>query len=95
MIALAFANKCTSKPRLTSSFTRLSNTTAAKTIIEKVKKYRIRAIFAETTLPRKAADVIAKEAGVKVLLLNPEGGENESYIDFMRNNFATMKEAMQ
>jgi ABC-type Zn uptake system ZnuABC Zn-binding protein ZnuA len=64
-------------------------------IVDKIKKYRLKTIFAETTLPRKAADVIAREAGVKVLVLNPEGGEGESYAGFMKNNFSIMKEAMQ
>lgn len=64
-------------------------------IVDKIKKYGIKTIFAETTLPRKAADVIAREAGVNVLVLNPEGGDGESYTEFMMNNFNIMKEAMQ
>jgi zinc transport system substrate-binding protein len=66
-----------------------------KAIIENVKKYGIKAVFAETTLPRKAADVIAQEAGVKVLVLNPEGGAGDSYDAFMRKNFEIMKEGME
>ena len=64
-------------------------------IIEEVKKYSIKTIFAETYLSRKAADVIAKEAGVNVLILNPEGGEGEDYITFMKKNFDVIKEAME
>jgi len=64
-------------------------------IIELVKKYKIKAVFAETTLPRKDADVIAAEAGVKVLVLNPEGGAGDDYITFMEKNFLIMEEAMK
>lgn len=64
-------------------------------IVGQVKKYGIKTIFAETTLPRKAADVIAQEAGVKVLLLDPEGGDGEDYITFMKKNFDIMKEGME
>jgi len=64
-------------------------------IVAQVKKYGIKTIFAETTLPRKAADVIAQEAGAKVLLLDPEGGAGEDYITFMRRNFDVIKEAMK
>jgi zinc transport system substrate-binding protein len=64
-------------------------------IIELVKKYGIKAVFAESTLPRKAADVIAAEAGVKVAVLSPEGGAGEDYITFMKNNFQIMQEAMK
>jgi zinc transport system substrate-binding protein len=66
-----------------------------KGIIELVKKYKIKAVFAETTLPRKAADVIASEAGVKVLILNPEGGEGDDYVSFIRKNIVIMEEAMK
>ncbi|MCE5300311.1 MAG: metal ABC transporter substrate-binding protein [Spirochaetia bacterium] len=64
-------------------------------IIEQIKKYGITTIFAESQLPRKAADVIAKEAGVKVLILDPNGAADGDYPGFIRKNFNVMKEAMQ
>jgi zinc transport system substrate-binding protein len=64
-------------------------------IIGLVKKTGIKAVFAENTLPRKAADVIAKEAGVKVMVLSPEGGAGDDYITFMKKNFQVMEEAMK
>lgn len=64
-------------------------------IITQIKKYGIRTIFAEPQLPRKAADVIAKEAGVNVLIIDPNGAADGDYIGFMRKNFEIIKEAMK
>lgn len=67
-------------------------------IINAVKKYSIRAVFAEPQLPRKAADVIAAEAGVKVVILDPLGSPDDGpdgYINFIKKNFEAMKEAMK
>jgi len=64
-------------------------------IIGLVKKHGIKAVFAENTLPRKAADVIASEAGVKVMVLSPEGGAGDDYISFIKKNFQIMEEAMK
>jgi ABC-type Zn uptake system ZnuABC Zn-binding protein ZnuA len=68
-----------------------------KDIINSVKKYSIKAVFAEPQLPRKAADVIASEAGVKVVILDPLGAVRDTpdgYFDFIMKNFYSMKEAM-
>ena len=68
-------------------------------IVSDIKRYQIRAIFAEPQLNPKVAQVIAKEAGVKVLLLDPMGGPHvkgrSSYIDLMDYNLNILKEAMQ
>jgi zinc transport system substrate-binding protein len=67
-------------------------------IVKQIKKYRINTIFAEPQLPRKAADVIAAEAGIKVLILDPLGLPSDTpdgYINFIENNFKIMKEAME
>jgi zinc transport system substrate-binding protein len=64
-------------------------------IISQIKKYNIKTIFAEPQLPRKAADIIAKEAGVSVLILDPLGNTGETYVDFMKKNVDAMKEAMK
>jgi len=68
-----------------------------KNIIDAVKRYKIKAVFAEPQLSRKAADIIAAEAGVKVIMLDPLGQAKETpdgYFDFIMKNFESMKEAM-
>ena len=70
-----------------------------KQIIADIKKYRIRAIFAEPQLNPKVAVVIAKEADVRVLLLDPMGAPTlagrRTYLELMRYNLDVLKEAMQ
>ncbi len=69
-----------------------------KAIVENVRKFGIRAVFAEPQLNPTAAQVIACEAGVKVLVLDPLGGpdlpDRDSYLRLMRYNLRVMKEAM-
>lgn len=66
-------------------------------IVKAVREYRIRAVFAEPQLNPKAAEVIAREAGVKVIMLDPEGGlpGRETYMGLMKYNLERLKEAMQ
>lgn len=66
-------------------------------IVKAIKDHRIRAVFAEPQLNPKAAEVIAQEAGVKVIMLDPEGGlpGRETYLGLMKYNLERMKEAMQ
>jgi zinc transport system substrate-binding protein len=70
-----------------------------KNIVDMIKKYHIRAVFAEPQLNPRAAEVIAREAEVKVLLLDPLGGPNligrNTYIDLMKYNLNVMQEAMK
>jgi len=70
-----------------------------KNIVAMIKKYHIRAVFAEPQLNPRAAEVIAREAGVNVLLLDPLGGPNlkgrSTYIDLIRYNLNVMQEAMK
>ncbi|HWR58126.1 MAG TPA: metal ABC transporter substrate-binding protein [Thermodesulfovibrionales bacterium] len=68
-----------------------------KAIVRTIKDHRIRAVFAEPQLNARAAQVIAQEAGVKVIILDPEGGlpGRETYLGLMRFNLARLKEAMQ
>jgi zinc transport system substrate-binding protein len=70
-----------------------------KQIIADIKKYRIRAVFAEPQLNPKVAGVIAKEADVHVLFLDPMGAPTikgrRSYLELMRYNLDVLKEAMQ
>lgn len=69
-----------------------------KGIVETIKKYKIKAVFAEPQLNPKAAQVIAQEAGVKVLILDTLGGIDttygHSYLSLMRHNLRVMEEAM-
>ena len=66
-------------------------------IVKAIRHYHIRAVFAEPQLNPKTAEVIAHEAGVKVIMLDPEGGlpGRETYLGLMKYNLARLKEAMQ
>ena len=68
-------------------------------IVSSIHKFDIRAVFTEPQFSPKVADVIAREAGVKVLILDPLGGETlpgrNTYIGLMTYNLQIMKEAMQ
>jgi len=70
-----------------------------KNIVDTIKKYHSRAVFAEPQLNPRAAEVIAREAEVNVLLLDPLGGPNlkgrNTYIDLMKYNLNVMQEAMK
>jgi len=68
-----------------------------QTIVKAIRHYHIRAVFAEPQLNPKIAEVIAHEAGVKVIMLDPEGGlpGRETYLGLMKYNLARLKEAMQ
>ena len=69
-----------------------------KRIVENIKIHGVRAVFAEPQFNPKVAEVIAREAGIKVLMLDPMGGpgikERESYIDIMKYNLKVLREAM-
>jgi zinc transport system substrate-binding protein len=67
-------------------------------IIAAIKKSGVKAVFAEPQLSSRVAEVIAQEAGVKVLILDPLGGQpsyGSSYIKLMRHNLAVLVQAMQ
>ena len=70
-----------------------------KNIVAMIKKYHIRAVFAEPQLNPRAAEIIAREAEVNVLLLDPLGGPNlkgrDTYIDLIKYNLNVMQEAMK
>jgi ABC-type Zn uptake system ZnuABC Zn-binding protein ZnuA len=66
-----------------------------ETIINTVKQSRARAVFAEPQFPHQAADAIAAEVGVKVLMLDTFGAPpNYDYFAMMRANLRKMKEAL-
>lgn len=67
-------------------------------IVAAIKKYGIRVVFAEPQLNPRVADVIAREAGAKVLLLDPVGGRppyGENYLQLTRYNLDIMSKAMK
>jgi len=70
-----------------------------KNIVVMIKKYHIRAVFTEPQLNPRAAEIIAREADVNVLMLDPLGGPNlkerSTYIDLIKYNFNVMQEAMK
>lgn len=66
-------------------------------LIEEIKKEKIKAIFIEPDSNTKIVDSISKETGVKVYTLNPvtSGSENpDEYINIMRQNLNVLKEAL-
>jgi zinc transport system substrate-binding protein len=70
-----------------------------KNIIAAIKQYHISAVFAEPQLNPRAAEIIAREAQVRVLLLDPIGGPEQpygnTYVDLMTHNLNILKEAME
>jgi zinc transport system substrate-binding protein len=69
-----------------------------KRIVDDIRRFKIRAVFAEPQFSPKAATTIAEEAGVEVLLLDPIGGEGvperDSYLKLMRYNLNIMRKAI-
>ena len=69
-----------------------------KRLAAQLKKSGARAVFAEPQLSPRAAEVLAREAGVKVLILDPLGGRppyGRDYLKLMRHNLAVMQQALQ
>lgn len=65
-------------------------------VITSARKYKVRVIFAEKQFNPKAAQVIADESGIKVLILDPLGTPpNQDYIKNMQNNVKIMAEALK
>ncbi len=67
-------------------------------IVAAIRRHGIRVIFAEPQFDARMAAVIAREAGVKVLMLDPLGGRapyGADYLQLMRHNLGILAEAMQ
>lgn len=67
-------------------------------LVNNIRKFQVQAVFAEPQLSPRAAEVLAREAGVKVLILDPLGGRppyGSDYLKLMRHNLAVMQQAMQ
>ncbi|MCK9582490.1 MAG: metal ABC transporter substrate-binding protein [Endomicrobiales bacterium] len=73
---------------------------SAKELVETintVNKNKIKVLFAEPQYPADAANIIAKETGAKVYILDPVvSGElkPDAYIEIMRGNLKTLKESL-
>jgi ABC-type Zn uptake system ZnuABC Zn-binding protein ZnuA len=68
-------------------------------LVARIKATRVKAVFSETTLPPRAAQTIAAEAGVKVVVgedalygdaLGPPGSDADTYVKMVRHNTATI-----
>lgn len=68
-------------------------------IIRAIKRSGAKAVFAEPQFNPKIAEVIAKEAGARVLFLDPIGSPDlqgrDSYLALMRYNLTILQEAMR
>ena len=67
-------------------------------IITAIKNTGVKAVFAEPQLNPRVAEVIAQEAGVKVLFLDPLGGRppyGHDYLKLMRHNLEVFAQALQ
>jgi len=66
-------------------------------ILADLKRMKTKVIFAEPQFSTRMADAIAKEAGARVLLLDPIGGQDgrKTYTEMMRYNLTVMERAMR
>ena len=68
------------------------------TLVEDIRNNDIKAIFVEPEYSLKIVNTIAKETKVEIYMLNPiTSGENdkEEYINIMKENLKTLKEALK
>jgi ABC-type Zn uptake system ZnuABC Zn-binding protein ZnuA len=70
-------------------------------VIDFIKKFKVKAIFMETTLNPKTMNELGKEAGVGIAgtlyadQLGPAGSDADTYIGMMRENTLTIVEALK
>ena len=67
-------------------------------LVAAIRRYGIKVVFAEPQFNPRVAEVIAQEAGVKVLKLDPIGGPQpygSDYLKLMRYNLAALDEALR
>jgi len=66
-------------------------------LVRDIKRSKLTAIFAEPQMSSRIANVIAQEAGVRVLILDPLGGTpgRETYLKNMRANAAAIRDALK
>ena len=67
-------------------------------LVRSIKDRGLKVVFAEPQLNPRVAETVAREAGVKVLMLDPVGGPppyGSDYLRMMRHNLAVMAQAME
>jgi ABC-type Zn uptake system ZnuABC Zn-binding protein ZnuA len=67
-------------------------------LVGDIRKSGVKAVFAEPQLSPRVAEIIAREAGAQVLILDPLGGRppyGSDYLKLMRHNLAVLTKAMQ
>jgi zinc transport system substrate-binding protein len=63
-----------------------------------IKKHRVKSLFSEPQYPAAAAEAIARETGTRLYLLDPAVTgpvRPDAYINIMRNNLNTLKDALK
>jgi zinc transport system substrate-binding protein len=63
-----------------------------------IKQNKVKALFAEPQYPAKAAQIIAKETGLKVFILDPAAtgpASSDAYIRIMESNLKVLQEALK
>lgn len=68
-----------------------------KALVDTIRRTGTRAVFTEPQLPSRPAEVLAEAAGVKLAILDPNGGVpgRERYADLIRFNARALREALQ
>lgn len=66
-----------------------------KKVIDLAKKTGTKVIITDKQLSPKAAEVVAEDGNLKVVVLDPMGNQDMSYIELMRHNIAKIKEAYE
>ncbi len=66
-------------------------------ILAEIRRMKVKVVFAEPQFSSRIAESIAHEAGGKVLLLDPVGGQKnrQTYMELMRYNLSEMEKAMK
>jgi zinc transport system substrate-binding protein len=67
-------------------------------LVAAIRKHQVQVVFGEPQLSPRVAQVVAQEAGVKVLVLDPLGGfppYGSDYLKLMRHNLAVMQQVMR
>lgn len=66
-------------------------------VVKAVRRYKATTVFAETLLPRKVAETVAREAGVRTDVLDPVEGVrgSDTYFTVMRRNLAALRRALE
>jgi len=66
-------------------------------VVELIRSRGIRAVFAEVQHPAGVAELVARETGAALVILDPLGGVpgRETYLELMRFDVARMEEALR